>query len=183
MLFHNKDNLTENKLLLLYALYKIRQHMTLDQLTIMCTDLDLMYYFDMRQHLLELAEDQLIRIYTQDKLECHEITPGGLEMVSLFKKTLSPALREKMDHYLIERRTDFLQQMEVTASYTEDSPSEYPVTLRIRENTAEIFHMELTVPTSSMASHMCRVFRSEGPAIYADLIKRLTENKSEEEES
>ena len=76
---------------------------------------------------------------------------------------------------------DFLQQMEVTASYTEDSPAEYPVTLRIRENSAELFHMELTVPSSSMASYMCRVFRREGPAIYADLIKRLTENESEEE--
>lgn len=43
-LLHHKENLTENKLLLLYGLYKIRQQMTMDQLTVMCADLDLMYY-------------------------------------------------------------------------------------------------------------------------------------------
>ncbi len=180
-MLHHKGNLTENKLLLLYALYKIRQQMTMDQLTVMCADLDLMYYFDMCQHLLELSEDGLIRIHNQDNLTFHEITPAGLEMVSLFKKQLSPALREKMDRYLMAQRQAFQQQMEVTASYTEDSPMEFPVTLRIRENAVELFHMELSVPTSSMAAQLCRVFRKDGPSIYADLIKRLTENEPKEE--
>ena len=180
-MLHHKENLTENKLLLLYALYKIRQQMTMDQLTVMCADLDLMYYFDMCQHLVELAEDGLIRIRTQDNLTFHEITPAGLEMVGLFKRQLSPALREKMDRDLMERRRAFQQQMEVTASYTEDSPAEFPVTLRIRENAVELFHMELSVPTSAMAAQLCRAFRQDGPAIYADLIKRLTENEPKED--
>ena len=180
-MLHHKENLTENKLLLLYGLYKIRQQMTMDQLTVMCADLDLMYYFDMCQHLLELAEDGLIRIRTQDNLTFHEITPAGLEMVGLFKKQLSPALREKMERYLMERRQAFQQQMEVTASYTEDSPAEFPVTLRIRENAVGLFHMELSVPTSAMAAQLCRAFRKDGPSIYADLIKRLTENEPKED--
>jgi hypothetical protein len=179
---HHKENLAENKLLLLYALYKIRQPMTLDQLTMMCADLDLMYYFDMRQHLLEMGEDKLIRIDHHDKLDFHVILPDGLEMVNLFKKRLSPALREKMDQYLIERRQDFSRQTEILAFYSEDSPMEFPVSLKIRENNMELFSMQLSAPSSAMAARLCRLFRREGDQIYADLVRRLTEHPTKEED-
>lgn len=50
-----------------------------------------------------------------------------------------------------------------------------------RENAVELFHMELSVPTSAMAAQLCRAFRKDGPSIYADLIKRLTENDPKED--
>ena len=179
-MLHHKENLTENKLLLLYALYKIRQPMTLDQLTVLCSDLDLMYYFDMRQHLLELDEDKLIRTYEQDSQTFHAITADGLETVSLFKKSVSPALRQRMDEYLIDKRVAFQQEMEVIASYTEDSPAEFPVSLRIRENNDEIFHLKLSAPTAAMAAQLCAAFRKDGLTVYADLIRQLVEGQTDE---
>ena len=104
---------------------------------------------------------------------------AGAGFPGLVLRCLSPDMKLTMLDSL-QKRVAFQQEMEVIASYTEDSPAEFPVTLRIRENNDEIFHLKLSVPTAAMASRLCAAFRKDGLTVYADLIRQLVEDRADE---
>ena len=171
---HSKGDLTENKLILLYILYKMRMPLSLDQLTVLITEHDWMYYFDMRQLLIELYESGLIQDEHRDNMVLYHITTAGLDLLMPFRKRIPLPIREQIDRYIIDHRQELLEETHVLAQYSQDSSLEYPVQLKLIENAQIIFQMFIPTSSEEEAKGLCERFRREGAEVYARLVHELT---------
>jgi len=174
---HNPNSVTENKIILLYMMMRIRQPMSLDQMTQFCMELELMNYFDMRALLAELVEDGYI---TEDD-DKYYIAPNGIETLRMFKTTIALPLRKRMNEYLDQRKPDFLSQLEITAQCQDVAKDECWADLRIQEYGQELFHARLAYPNASQATQACRAFRKHGSEAYTALVQQMLSWTSKED--
>lgn len=178
MQLHRKDDLAENKLILLYALRRLGLSAGVPALSDLMAGRDWMNYFDMRQHLLELEEAGFLK--TTESPERYALTGEGLSALELYRKRIPFSIRCQIDEYAREHGEVIARETEVRADFTQDSADEFPVSLSIYENGAEIFRLRLVAPTREEARTLCDRFDAEGPRFYADLIHRLTGDTAEE---
>ena len=174
---HNPNDVTENKIILLYMMMRIRQPMNLDQMTQLCTELELMNYFDMRALLAELAEDG----YAVQDGDKYHIAPDGIETLRMFKTMVALPLRKKMNEYLDQRKPAFLSQLEITAQCQDVAGDECWADLRVQEYGQELFHARLVYPDAKQATKACRAFRKRGSEAYAALVQQMLAWTNEEE--
>jgi hypothetical protein len=172
MRHYRKESLADQKLILLYALRKLGLSAGVPTLCDLTAGRNWMNYFDMRQHLLELAEAGFLK--TDDSHERYALTGEGLSALELYKKRIPFSIRCQIDEYARQHGAAVVRNAEIHADFTQDSADEFPVSLSISENGVEIFRLRLVATTREEARALCNQFDVEGPQIYADLIHRLT---------
>jgi hypothetical protein len=184
MKYRKIPTLAESKLALLYLLSRAPAGIEHDEIVRSVMDGGWMLYFDMEQYLLELAEDGLLAEQPGDGARrLFSATAEGLNILGTLKRNIPLSIRAAIDGMLSERRTDMEREQEITADYTQDSATEYPVTLRILENHAPLLELNLTAPSAQAAEQVCRRFRERAAELYGGLIGALTadeEGKDEE---
>lgn len=170
-----KTNLAEGKLILLYLVSRMPAGMDHDEIVRFNAEGGWMLYFEMEQYLPELAEDGLLEAHDEGGgRRLYWATAEGLSVLGLLKANIPLHIRSAIDAQMAERRIDMESEQEITADYTQDSATEYPVVLRILENRLPIFVMNLTAPSAEAAELVCGRFREQAADIYAGFIERLT---------
>jgi DNA-binding PadR family transcriptional regulator len=171
-------NLAESKLILLYLASRMPSGIEHDEIVRFNAEGGWMLYFEMEQYLKELAEDALLQESDGGGgRKLYAATADGLNVLGLLKTSIPLPVRSAIDAELAERRSGMEMEQEVTADYTQDSATEYPVMLRILENRLTLFEMNLTAPSAEAASEVCARFREQAAEIYASLIERLTRDE------
>lgn len=174
-MLHKKGDLTENKLILLYLLRQVGLPLQLDLMTVLVTEQDWMYYFDMRQHLFDLSESGLIVTRPMGGDTFYAITEAGRESLAMFQSMVPFSIREEIDAYVREHRAELAAPTHVHASFEERSDRSFLVRLTLtEEDMDEIFSMTLMAGDRREAAQICQEFKKNGPALYAQLVRQLT---------
>jgi hypothetical protein len=167
---HDKNNLTENKLILLYIAKKLGVKLSYDQFYVLVDKYKWMNYFDMRECIIDLSEAGFL----SNESDCFTITANGLELLDIFKKSIILSIRTTIDEYANNNRLKIKIDQQIYADYSQDSENEYPVVFKIIENEVEIFSARLVASNTKEAKSLVREFKKKAPKIYANMIKELT---------
>lgn len=177
MHLHNKGDMTENKLILLYALRKLGMSAPMDALADLVLTRDWMNYFDMHQMLLELKEAGLIDERTPGT---YTLTTDGLQALENYKKRIPFSIRDQIADYCRLNGQRIAREADILADYQQDSSTEFPVELAILENGLDVFRIKLVAPSREQAERVCARFRLEAADLYARLVHHLVREEEEE---
>jgi len=169
MQLHDKNNIAENKLIILYMLYKFRAPLSFEFMYDYISENDWINYFDMSQLLIDLEEDR----YLKKDGELYDITITGVDVLDTFRKRIPFSIRQSIESYASRSRTAMIEEMQITADYVQDSANEFPVTLEIYENKIKVFSMKITATSSHEAEQLCMAFRQKANLIYSNTLSML----------
>ena len=174
-MLHKKGDLTENKLILLYLLQQAGLPLQLDLITVLVTEQDWMYYFDMCQHPLDLSESGLIATRVLGGESFYIITPEGRESLTHFQSRIPFSIREKIDAYVRENHAELAAPTHIHATFHQREDGDFLIRLSLtEEDTHEIFSMALMARDRREAAQICQEFRKRGPSLYAQVVHQLT---------
>lgn len=171
-----EKELTENKLILLYALRSFSIPLTNLQLSRICWELDLMNYFDMQQCLYELGESILVDYFKKPHGYFYDITPPGIKTIEMFQKRIRLSLRKSLDAYAKENRSLLQRETQYPADFQRLSAHRYLVTCRVIEGDSDIFSISFDMPTAAQAELMCRNWKDQATAIYQHTVGLLLQS-------
>jgi hypothetical protein len=176
--------LAESKLILLYLASRMPAGLEHDEFVRFNDEGGWMLYFEMEQYLPELAQDGLLEARDGGGgRRLYAATAEGLSVLGLLKADIPLHIRTSIDGQLAEQRQDMETEQDISASYTQESATEYPVILRILENRMILFEMNLTAPSAETAELVCSRFREQAADIYAGLVERLTKDEKTQEDA
>ena len=167
---HDKNNLTENKFIILYIARKLGVKLDCDQFYILTERHGWMNYFDMRECIIDLHEGGFLS-ETEGK---YSITAEGISIIDEFKKSIPLSIRTFIDGYAKENKSKILVEQQIIADYSQDSENEFPVLFRINENGVVIFEARIVAATAKDAQQLVDAFKSKASKIYANVVKELT---------
>ena len=175
MQLHDKNNITENKLIVLYMLHKFKAPLTFEFMFDFISLKDWMTYFDMHQIMLDLTDEGLIKAEDNQ----YETTLQGVNVLEEFRKRIPFSVRRDIENHAIIFRTPVLENMQIKADYEQDSQNEFPVTLEIFENKIRVFSLKVVAASGREAEQICESFRSQAGVIYSTALSMLSSDLSE----
>ncbi|MCK5130116.1 MAG: DUF4364 family protein [Clostridiales bacterium] len=167
---HDKNNLTENKFIILYITRKLGVKLNSDQIFVLADKYSWMNYFDMRECIIDLCDAGFLN----EENETYTITSEGFSLIENFMTSIAFSIRTIIDDYAKDNKSKILIDQQIIADYCQDSAHEYPVTLKIIENEVELFSSRIVAANEEDAKRLVDRFKQKSSKIYASLIKELT---------
>ena len=167
---HDKNNLTENKFIILYIARKLGVKLDCDQFYILTDKHKWMNYFDMRECIIDLHDVGFLK----EDDEKYSITAEGIAVIDQFKKSIPLSIRTDIDDYAKSNKSKILVEQQIIADYSQDSENEFPVLFRINENGVVIFEARIVAATAKDAQSLVDAFKNKASKIYANVVKELT---------
>lgn len=167
---HDKNNLTENKFIILYIARKLGVKLDCDQFYILTDEHRWMNYFDMRECIIDLHDVGLLK----EDSEKYSITADGIAVINQFKKSIPLSIRTIVDEYAKSNKSKILVEQQIIADYSQDSENEFPVLFKINENGVVIFESRLVAANAKDAQKLVDAFKNKASKIYGNVIKELT---------
>ncbi len=167
---HDKNNLTENKFILLYAARKLGVKLSCDQFYVLADQHKWMNYFDMRECITDLNDAGFLK----ESDEMYTITANGIAVIDEFKKSIPLSIRTIIDDYAKENKSKILVEQQIIADYSQDSENEFPVLFRINENGVVIFEARIVAATAKDAQNLVDAFKKKASKVYMTVVKELT---------
>lgn len=161
------------KLIILYTLDNTRHPLTNSQIANMMLDHDYATYFHVQEALADMVETRLVSMNTVRSTSYYKITEEGETTLSYFTNEISDAIKEEIRSYLKEHGTELRNRTSVLADYYKNTNQEYSVRCLVKERTATLIDLTLTVPTEEAAQSICQKWRSSCQEIYAYLMEQL----------
>ena len=109
--------LAEDKLSILYFMRCLGIPLTNGQVTRFFIENNIINYFDLQQYILELIAGELVVDMETGNTEFLTLTLKGSEVLTFFKKRISPALRNSIESYAEKNRTRLKDESQITADY------------------------------------------------------------------
>ena len=158
-MFPNRLDDTQNRLLLLYAFYKIGK-VTGIQMMRFLLDCEIMSYLDYILMLPLLLENGMLEEIHEDEERLYAITDSGIEAVNLFENRIPFSRRENVLQHAEDYRRQFQKeqsfQAEIVPSPDKDG---FLVNGRILEAGEELFSYTLYAPTREIARTIVKNWR------------------------
>lgn len=170
-----------NRLILLYLISRMGVGLEHDEVVRFNQECQWMLYFDLEQHLVDLCAEKLLSQQTLDDRRLFRVTAEGLGVLSLLKSRVPMEIRTAIDERIAARRATLERAVQITAEYSQDSATEFPIALKIRENLQTLLELRLSAATAADAEGVCRRFRENAETLYAGLIARLTRDEPNNE--
>jgi len=143
-----------SKLIILYLLNSLDFKLSELQIVKCITENDWANYFDIKEHLFELSEKDMLKKRETPNGVFYTITDIGKSSIDMFYKDILHSVRENIDSFS-ERNADLLKkESDLFADYIKLKDSEYRVTLRILEDTRSIFEINLVVYSKKEAEQI-----------------------------
>ncbi len=167
---HDKNNLTENKFIILYIARKLGVKLECDQFYALAEKHGWMNYFDMRECIIDLNDVGFLK----EDDEKYSITADGIAVINEFKKSIPLSIRTLIDDYAKENKSKILVEQQIIADYSQDSENEFPVLFRINENGVVIFEARVVAANAKDAQKLVDAFKEKASKIYSNIVKELT---------
>jgi hypothetical protein len=168
-----KPRLSENKLLMLYAVDKLGC-ITNNQALQFFIENDFMDYIDVQLSLAELTDGKLLHAVSQPAGLTYYVTELGLDAIDFFKNKVPVSRRSAVDCQAEKWRDIFMLESHVFADYTTAINGDIVVRLAARENDMLLFEMSISVPSSKEAEIMCDNWKKNSSQVYAAVLSMLS---------
>jgi hypothetical protein len=168
-----QEAFTLYKLIILYALDKVRMPMTNAQICDLMLDKEYTTYFRVQEVLSEMGDAHLIHPEKIRNITQYTITPEGESTVDFFSHQISNEIRGEIDSYLKDHAIEMRNTISHPADYDRNPYQEYTVNCRMLEKGQEIFAVSFSVPTEEAAKRACENWETKHEEIYGDLLSKL----------
>lgn len=168
----DKNNLAENKVLILYILNRLNKAITSDGLYKMISSVNGINYFYFQQTLQDLVETNLVG-YTKDDDTVVKITSEGKNAFDLTQDLLPGLIKLKADNIFEKELANIKEESSVVAEFIPQNENEYTVKCKIIENNETIFEVETYAGPRDRAKKICDNWNSNATEIYPKIIELL----------
>ncbi len=176
-----KEDLAENKVLILYLLNKLQDGIKSDNLYKIVSSANNMNYFYFQELLTDLIESNFVGSFTKDEDTIVKITSDGQNTLSLTKSLLSGILKLKADTAFKEEVPNIAEQSSIITEYIPKDEKNYTVKCRIVEKNETIFEVSTFAGSRDRAKQISDNWKNNANIIYPKIIDLLLEgNKTEE---
>lgn len=169
------EAIAQNKLLVLYLLKTINIQLSELQILRIVTDNGWLSYFDLKECMFELIENQLVDERDTPSGTFYSITEHGCTTVFYLEKELPASLRKKIDTYCEKNRNDLRLETELHADYIKIDEGEYKVMLKVLENQVPVFELNLITYSQASAEAFISKWKNAAPIIYKNTYDSLSE--------
>ncbi|MGE4284632.1 MAG: DUF4364 family protein [Clostridia bacterium] len=174
MIKSDYNDITENKLILLFILDKVNLPLTNIQITEIIMKDSLMNYFVLQQYLLELVNINQVKICEEEDRQVYMITPDGQTTLSYFENRIPFSIKEKIQLELTKKKLEFKKTSEIISNYMPVNQNEYMVDCKIIEQSTSLIELKLIVGTKEEAKNICRHWNENSQKVYSDIISIFT---------
>ena len=175
-IFNNLD-LAESKLILLYAIHKLKIPITNNQLVNIMIENNIMNYFSLQQYLNELVNSKFVEIKSEDEKKFYFVTADGEKILNYFINRVPFTVKEKIGD-IMESNTDKIkQEIEIIADYIPEKMTEYIVECKVNEHGITLIDFKVNVPTKDQAKLICENWRKHGALIFGEIFESLIKER------
>ncbi len=168
-----KQTMAQNKLLVLYLLYKANMELSELQLMRIAGELGFMGYFDLKECLFELTQNNHIMEETTPQGMWYGLTDTGRRMLEVLMNDLRLSFRRAADEYLERNKKALMKESQLTGEYIKLREGEYRVILKVLEKNVAAFEINLIVSTRAEAQQAVEKWKENAAAVYEDVILKL----------
>ena len=168
----DKNNLAENKVLILYILDRLDRGITNDGLYKIVSSVNGLNYFYFQQTLKDLVDTNLVG-YTNDDKTVVKITFDGKNAYSLTKDRLPGIVKLKADNIFDKELAEIEEESSITAEFIPKNENEYTVKCKIVENNETIFEVETFAGSRERAKKICDNWQNNASTLYPKIIELL----------
>lgn len=169
----DKNNLAENKVLILYILYKLDKDITNDGLFKIISSINGINYFYFQQTLNDLVENNYAGFYNKDDEPVVKITSEGKKAFSLTKDILPGIVKLKADSVFDKELASIEEESSVSAEFIPKSENEYTVKCKIVENNETIFEVKVFAGSRDRAKKIVNNWQDNAAKLYPKILNIL----------
>ena len=167
------NDLTVNKLVVLYLLAKVKMPLSLSQITQTILERAYTDYFSLQQYLNEMVDAGLVIQEKESHISWFSITDRGIETLGFFESRISLSTREELDSFIEHNWRTLRNEMEVTAEYTTEKENEYIVHCQVNENDSILIELKVNVASKKQANELCANWRNNATTLYGEILGML----------
>lgn len=169
----NTTTLAEDKVLILYILYKIDGDIIEDGLFKIISSINNMNYFYFKQILTDLIDSKLVGIYTKDEEQVIKITSEGKNAFILTKEILPGIMRLKADNIYKKEFSNIEEEASVIAEFIPKDELNYTIKCKIVENNETIFEVKTFAGSRDRAKRIVDNWNKNANTIYPKILNIL----------
>lgn len=163
----SREELAQNKLLLLYVIKKAPYAFSKDELTEYILERNLLNYFSIQQYINELLESGFVELTVENKYKTLE---KGIEALSYFDSKIPSKLKSQIKEDFKLEETEKQMDTQVVAEYYEKENGQYMVSLKLVENEEVLFSLYLSVASEEQAILISNSWKSKTDSIYMNIM-------------
>lgn len=175
-----KPQLTENKILMLYAI-DLLGGLTNAQILRFFLENDLMDYIDIQLSLAEMNEADILFAQTMPLGVTYNLTEMGRQALEFFEYRVPDSRRRKVRELVPEWRATFREETQIFSDYVKTFTGDTMVHLAARESDALQFELNLLVPDNKTAAHFCTNWKKHSSEIYCAVLEILSRSEQNED--
>lgn len=162
-----------SKLVILFLFNTLDITLNEMQIVRILTNHDWANYFDIKTHLFELVEAEMLGRRETPHGVFYSITPSGKESISLFFKDIMLSAREQIIAFSKANLDELNREADLFSDYIMVSDTEFRVTLKILEDTLPTFELDLLVYSKEEAETLIRNWTAGAKNIYRHIYTEL----------
>lgn len=171
----DKEELAENKVLILYILSKINKPITNAELLTLIQSIIDMNYFYYQQFLTDLIENKYIIEFEQEKEKNYAITNSGRETIKLTIDMLAGWIKDKVDETLQKTLKKIEDTDAVYADFFPTKKDEFMICCGIKENNKKIFEVQIYSSGRDNSIKIMDNWKKNAGTLYPKIVEMLNE--------
>ena len=165
----------EDKLILLYLIYKMDLPLSNNQITVFAVSDGNMELFLVQQNLSEMTQSGYLEKFQNNNATRYSITEEGIGVLEYFEKQIPQETRNKISKYVTENRKVAKKDYDVDASYIFDyNINEYHIRCGVYEDESPLMEVKLYVVSKEQAQFICGNWKENAQQLYANVLSLLT---------
>ena len=161
------------KLTILYLLNRVDYPITNNSLSNFLLQNDFTDYFNLQQIMGELIDDGYVDKETVRNKTLYRISESGAAAIRLLDRELAPGMKADIDRYIVDNGMELKDDLSVMSKYYQEDINRYIVNMFIEEAGQKLLEMNITVPTSADAEHICSKWYNSSDKLYPVIMKEL----------
>ena len=175
-----KEDLAENKVLILYLLNKLPDGIKNDNLYKIVSSANNINYFYFQELLTDLIETNFVGSFTKDEDTVVKITSEGQNALSLTKSLLPGILKLKADNIFKEEVSNIAEESSIITEYIPKDENNYTVKCKIVENNETIFEVSTFAGSRDRAKQISDNWKNNANIIYPKILSLLLNGENNE---
>lgn len=176
-----KEDLAENKVLILYLLNKLPDGIKNDNLYKIVSSANNINYFYFQELLTDLIETNFVGSFTKDEDTVVKITSEGQNALSLTKSLLPGILKLKADNIFKEEVSNIAEESSIITEYIPKDENNYTVKCKIVENNETVFEVRTFAGYRERAKRIVDNWNTHANSIYPKILNILLNDNPEKQ--
>ena len=172
-MFQSTDDLTVNKLIILYLLAKVKMPLSFSQITQTILERAYTDYFSLQQYLSEMVSAKFIVQNKENHTSWFSITDKGLQTLGFFESRIPLSTRNELESFIENNWRTLRNELEVTAEYIPVKTNEYIVHCKVNENDSTLLELKVNVSSKKQANALCKNWRNNASNLYGEILGLL----------